>query len=63
MAASLLMVSRPATALLDMGPSGHAPPDAIGLEWIFLLCLMTGYLIVTGAMFLLVESKWIGELR
>mgnify|MGYP000539522867 CR=1 FL=1 len=54
---------RPATALLDMSPSGRAPPGAVGLEWIYMLSLIIGYLIVTGGMFLLVESRWIGELR
>jgi energy-coupling factor transporter ATP-binding protein EcfA2 len=63
MAGSFLMVTRPATALLDMSPSGRAPPGAVGLEWIYMLSLITGYLIVTGGMFLLVESRWIGELR
>jgi hypothetical protein len=63
MAGSFLMVTRPATALLDMSPSGRAPPDAVGLEWIYLLCLMTFYLAITAIMFLLVEEKWIGELR
>jgi hypothetical protein len=63
MTVSLLMVSRPATALLDMSPSGRAPPGAVDLEWIYMLSLITGYLIVTGGMFLLVESRWIGELR
>jgi len=63
MAGSFLMVTRPATALLDMSPSRHPPPDAIGLEWIYMLSLVTGYLIVTSGVFLLVESRWIGELR
>ena len=63
MAGSFLMVTRPATALLDMSPSGRAPPDAVGLEWIYLLCLMAAYLAITAIMFLLVEEKWIGELR
>jgi len=63
MGVSLLMISRPATALLDMGPSGHAPPDAIGMEWIYLLCLATGYLIIAAVLFMVVESRWISELR
>jgi hypothetical protein len=63
MAGSFLMVTRPATALLDMSPSGRAPPGAVGVEWIYLLCLMAFYLAITAVMFLLVESKWIGELR
>jgi energy-coupling factor transporter ATP-binding protein EcfA2 len=63
MAGSFLMVTRPATALLDMPPSGRAPPGAVGVEWIYLLCLMAFYLAITAVMFLLVESKWIGELR
>ena len=63
MAGSFLMVTRPATALLDMSPSGRAPPDAVGLEWIYFLCLMAVYLAIAAVMFLLVESKWIGQLR
>ena len=63
MTGSFLMITRPATALLDMSPSGRAPPDAVGVEWIYLLCLMTVYLAITAVMFLMVESKWIGELR
>ena len=63
MAGSFLMVTRPATALLDMSPSGRAPPDAVGVEWIYLLCLMAVYLAITAVMFLMVESRWIGELR
>ena len=63
MAGSFLMVTRPATALLDMSPSGRAPPDAVGVEWIYLLCLMAFYLAITAVMFLMVESRWIGELR
>ncbi len=63
MAGSFLMVTRPATALLDMPPSGRAPPGAITLEWIYLLALIATYLALTGVMFLMVEAKWIGELR
>jgi len=63
MGGSFMMVTRPTTALLDMRPSGYDNTAAIVLELIYLLCLMTGYLIVTAAMFLYVEEKWIGELR
>jgi len=46
-----------------MNPSGYDNTAAIGLEWIYLSCLMAGYLIVVVVLFVLVEAKWIGELR
>ena len=63
MLGSFMMVTRPATAILDMNPSGYDNTAAIGLEWIYLSCLMAGYLIVVVVLFVLVEAKWIGELR
>jgi len=63
MAGSLLTVTRPATALLDMGPSARAPPGAEALEWLYMLALMACYLIFAVILFAAVEAKWIGQLR
>jgi len=63
MSGSFLMVTRPATAILDMAPSGYDNTSSIFWEWVYLLCLMAGYLVVTAVLFVWVESRWIGELR
>lgn len=63
MAGSFFMITRPATSLLDMGPSGRSPPDSEGIEWFYCIALMALYLIATAITFKFIESRWIGELR
>ena len=55
---SLPLVSRPATAVLDLPVHGGGA-EVLGAEWLYLLVVLLGFLLALYMLFRQLEGRWL----